>query len=55
MLRLGVGGGLSVSEAPFNLHPLPAFSPPVLPTKAQGSKDGKPKEKVIISDCGEYV
>ncbi|XP_045440767.1 peptidyl-prolyl cis-trans isomerase E isoform X3 [Pipistrellus kuhlii] len=23
--------------------------------EAQGSKDGKPKEKVIISDCGEYV
>ncbi|XP_036714006.1 peptidyl-prolyl cis-trans isomerase E-like isoform X2 [Balaenoptera musculus] len=22
---------------------------------AQGSKDGKPKQKVIISDCGEYV
>ncbi|KAJ8779429.1 hypothetical protein J1605_012313 [Eschrichtius robustus] len=23
--------------------------------EAQGSKDGKPKQKVIISDCGEYV
>ncbi|XP_005862808.1 PREDICTED: peptidyl-prolyl cis-trans isomerase E [Myotis brandtii] len=23
--------------------------------EAQGSKDGKPKEKVIISDCGEYL
>ena len=23
--------------------------------QAQGSKDGKPKQKVIISDCGEYV
>ncbi|CAK6440981.1 unnamed protein product [Pipistrellus nathusii] len=23
--------------------------------EVQGSKDGKPKEKVIISDCGEYV
>ncbi|XP_028369401.1 peptidyl-prolyl cis-trans isomerase E-like [Phyllostomus discolor] len=23
--------------------------------EAQGSKDGKPKEKVIISNCGEYV
>ncbi|KAK1340168.1 hypothetical protein QTO34_018732 [Cnephaeus nilssonii] len=23
--------------------------------EAQGSKDGKPKEKVIISGCGEYV
>ncbi|KAJ1064686.1 hypothetical protein K5549_020433, partial [Capra hircus] len=26
-----------------------------IPTKAQGSKDRKPKQKVIISDCGEYV
>ncbi|XP_055512341.1 peptidyl-prolyl cis-trans isomerase E isoform X1 [Leucoraja erinacea] len=23
--------------------------------EAQGSKDGKPKQKMIISDCGEYV
>ncbi|XP_007453829.1 PREDICTED: peptidyl-prolyl cis-trans isomerase E isoform X3 [Lipotes vexillifer] len=23
--------------------------------EAQGSKDGKPKQKVIISDCGEYM
>ncbi|XP_039080509.1 peptidyl-prolyl cis-trans isomerase E-like [Hyaena hyaena] len=23
--------------------------------EAQGSKDGKPKQKVIIADCGEYV
>uniref|UniRef100_A0A8C7XFR2 Peptidyl-prolyl cis-trans isomerase E n=1 Tax=Oryzias sinensis TaxID=183150 RepID=A0A8C7XFR2_9TELE len=23
--------------------------------EAQGTKDGKPKQKVIISDCGEYV
>uniref|UniRef100_G3X115 Peptidyl-prolyl cis-trans isomerase E n=4 Tax=Sarcophilus harrisii TaxID=9305 RepID=G3X115_SARHA len=23
--------------------------------EAQGSKDGKPKQKVLISDCGEYV
>uniref|UniRef100_A0A6I8SFC4 Peptidyl-prolyl cis-trans isomerase n=1 Tax=Xenopus tropicalis TaxID=8364 RepID=A0A6I8SFC4_XENTR len=23
--------------------------------EAQGGKDGKPKQKVIISDCGEYV
>lgn len=22
-------------------------------SKAQGTKDGKPKQKVIISDCGE--
>lgn len=22
--------------------------------QAQGTKDGKPKQKVIISDCGEY-
>lgn len=42
---------------------VPAYSPPSLPdssssvrpTKAQGSKDRKPKQKVIISDCGEYV
>lgn len=31
----------------------PDFS--VLPTQAQGSKDGKPKQKVIIADCGEYM
>ncbi|XP_029586296.1 peptidyl-prolyl cis-trans isomerase E-like [Salmo trutta] len=23
--------------------------------EAQGTKEGKPKQKVIISDCGEYV
>uniref|UniRef100_A0A4W4HPX9 Peptidyl-prolyl cis-trans isomerase n=1 Tax=Electrophorus electricus TaxID=8005 RepID=A0A4W4HPX9_ELEEL len=23
--------------------------------EAQGTKDGKPKQKIIISDCGEYV
>lgn len=23
--------------------------------QAQGAKDGKTKQKVIISDCGEYV
>lgn len=23
--------------------------------QAQGSKDGKPKQKVLISDCGEFV
>ncbi|KAF6345387.1 peptidylprolyl isomerase E [Rhinolophus ferrumequinum] len=23
--------------------------------EAQGSKDGKPKQKVLIADCGEYV
>ncbi|KAH0631072.1 hypothetical protein JD844_005161 [Phrynosoma platyrhinos] len=23
--------------------------------EAQGSKDGKPKQKIIISDCGEYM
>lgn len=28
---------------------------PVLLLKAQGTKDGKPKQKVIISDCGECV
>ncbi|XP_069430732.1 peptidyl-prolyl cis-trans isomerase E-like [Ovis canadensis] len=26
-----------------------------LAAQAQGSKDGKPKQKVIISDCGEYM
>lgn len=35
----------------------PCFSPDfsLLPTQAQGSKDGKPKQKVIIADCGEYM
>lgn len=35
----------------------PCFCPDfsVLHTKAQGSKDGKPKQKVIIADCGEYM
>lgn len=33
----------------------PGFSSSVPPAKAQGSKDGKPKQKVIIADCGEYV
>lgn len=37
------------------LSTLPAFSSSSVPTKAQGSKDGKPKQKVIIADCGEYV
>lgn len=27
----------------------------VISLQAQGTKDGKPKQKVIISDCGEYV
>ena len=35
--------------------PSPDSSSSVRPAKAQGSKDGKPKQKVIISDCGEYV
>lgn len=26
-----------------------------LSPQAQGTKEGKPKQKVIISDCGEYV
>lgn len=49
----GMGGGVSLS--PYNLHLPPHFFSSVPPAKAQGSKDGKPKEKVIISDCGEYV
>lgn len=42
----GTGGAPLI----FTLPPSRLFPP-----KAQGSKDGKPKEKVIISDCGEYV
>lgn len=38
------------SFLPLNFVPL---IPAVLCSKAQGSKDGKPKQKVIISDCGE--
>lgn len=34
---------------------LPSTSHFSLPPKAQGSKDGKPKQKVIISDCGEFI
>jgi hypothetical protein len=33
---------------------VPDFSS-ALSAKAQGSKDGKPKQKVIIADCGEYL
>ncbi|XP_072627927.1 peptidyl-prolyl cis-trans isomerase E-like [Canis lupus baileyi] len=28
---------------------------PGCPAADRGSKDGKPKQKVIIADCGEYV
>lgn len=53
---VGVGGAGSIPEPPFNLYPLSSgFSSPDPPAKAQGSKDGKPKQKVIIADCGEYV
>lgn len=48
---------------PAGWCPLPARSlapqfpliPALLLLKAQGTKDGKPKQKVIISDCGECV
>lgn len=41
------------------LLPALRISPPGIPaalfSKAQGTKDGKPKQKVIISDCGECL
>lgn len=56
-LLLLAGGGAGILSCPFlsTLPPSPDSSSSVLPARAQGSKDGKPKQKVIISDCGEYV
>lgn len=53
-IEVGTGGG-------GRAHLLPSFLPldfallilAALFSKAQGTKDGKPKQKVIISDCGE--
>lgn len=53
-----LGGGEHLGRVSLSrslLSTLPAFSSSSVPTKAQGSKDGKPKQKVIIADCGEYV
>ena len=46
-------GRVSLSQS--LLFTFPWFSPSSVPTETQGSKDRKPKQKVIIANCGEYV
>ena len=54
--QIEVGAGSRVVGAEPTSF-LPSDFVPLIPaalfSKAQGTKDGKPKQKVIISDCGE--